>query len=77
MRSTGRRAVKTKPLPAPNWAKCQLCQSIIHSKHSRDVVTCSCGAITLGGGSSMPYCLAEDKNNVIFLDRIGNPKRSQ
>lgn len=33
-----------------NKAKCLLCQDVIESKHRRDFVTCSCGALSVDGG---------------------------
>lgn len=54
-----------------NRAKCKLCQSIIESFHSTDYVTCSCGEISLDGGSDM-IVYANDLNNIIRVDDQGN-----
>lgn len=35
-----------------NVAKCKKCGDIINSVHRHDFVTCSCGAISIDGGSN-------------------------
>ena len=34
-----------------NQAKCLLCEDVIVSKHRHDFVTCSCGNLSVDGGS--------------------------
>ena len=46
--------------------KCRGCNDIIQSKHRRDFVTCSCGAVSIDGGCSCPRILG-DLSNVIRL----------
>lgn len=54
-----------------NRAKCKLCQSIIESFHSTDLVNCKCGHIFVDGGSAM-LCGASDWNNFLRVDDEGN-----
>jgi hypothetical protein len=54
-----------------NRAKCKICQSIIESMHSTDLVLCKCGAISLDGGDAM-RCAANDWSNFLRVDDEGN-----
>lgn len=61
-------------------AKCRLCNDIIESKHRHDYVTCSCGEISVDGGSEYMHCRANDEKNFILLDDEGNeiiPKKKE
>jgi hypothetical protein len=51
-----------------NRAKCRLCNEIIESLHQHDFQSCSCGEISVDGGTSYYRCLAKDIKNFI---RIG------
>lgn len=61
-------------LTLKNRAKCKLCNDIIESVHRHDYVTCSCGEISIDGGSGGGYirCRANDSNNLIRLDDEDN-----
>ncbi len=54
-----------------NRAKCKLCQSIIESYHSTDLVLCKCGEIQVEGGESM-RCAAKDWGNFLRVDDESN-----
>lgn len=54
-----------------NIAKCKKCQSIIESFHSTDYVSCSCGEISVDGGSAM-RCAAKSWSNFARIDDEGN-----
>ena len=54
-----------------NRAKCRLCQSVIESFHSQDLVECKCGEIAVYGGLSM-QCSAKNWSNLIRVDDEGN-----
>ena len=54
-----------------NRAKCKLCQTIIESMHSTDLVLCKCGAISVDGGDGM-RCAANDWNNFLRVDDEGH-----
>lgn len=34
----------------PNKAKCLECETVLHSRHRHDFVTCECGSLSLDGG---------------------------
>lgn len=53
-----------------NKAKCKLCEDIIESFHSTDLVMCSCGEISVDGGDSMK-CSANDFKNFLRIDEEG------
>jgi hypothetical protein len=59
-----------------NRAKCKLCLSIIESCHPTDLVVCKCGEIELNGGDAM-YSRANDYNNFLRVDDLGNEKAVQ
>lgn len=54
-----------------NRAKCKLCQSIIESFHSTDLVACKCTEIYVDGGTALA-CGANDWNNFLRVDDEGN-----
>jgi len=54
-----------------NRAKCKLCNSVIESFHDTDYVMCSCGAISVDGGSAM-RCSAIKWENFVRVDDEGN-----
>lgn len=54
-----------------NRAKCKLCESIIESFHSTDMVQCKCGEISVDGGEAL-YCAAKDWHNFLRVDDMGN-----
>lgn len=54
-----------------NRAKCKLCQSIIESFHSSDLVLCKCGEISVDGGDGLK-CAAKDWSNFLRVDDEGN-----
>lgn len=55
-----------------NRAKCRLCNDIIESKHNQDHVSCSCGQISIDGGSEYYRCLAIDWENFIRIADDGS-----
>ena len=57
-----------------NRAKCKLCNSIIESFHSTDLVLCKCGEIEVDGGDAL-RCRAKDWNNFLRVDDQGNEIR--
>jgi hypothetical protein len=54
-----------------NRAKCKLCNSIIESYHSTDLVLCKCGEISVDEGEALK-CFARDWNNFLRVDDQGN-----
>lgn len=54
-----------------NRAKCKLCQSVIESYHSTDLVLCKCGEIEVDGGDAM-RCRAQNWDNFLRVDDEGN-----
>ena len=50
------------PTLVANIVACTVCNDIIHSKHQRDFVTCSCGMISIDGGCSCPRTLGDLSN---------------
>ena len=54
-----------------NRAKCKLCNSIIESFHSTDLVFCTCGEIGLDKGEGMK-CIAKDWKNFLRVDDQDN-----
>src|SRR5438874_1240538 len=38
-----------------NVARCNACGSVVESTHPWDVATCSCGALTVSGGTARPH----------------------
>lgn len=54
-----------------NRAKCKLCDSIIESKHDRDMCECNCGEISVMGGSKLG-CSAKNWNNFLRVDDEDN-----
>jgi thymidylate synthase len=54
-----------------NRAKCKLCQDIIESFHSTDLVICKCGEIYVDAGESMK-CGAGNWDNFLRVDDEGN-----
>ena len=54
-----------------NRARCKLCQSVIESFHSTDLVLCKCGEIFVEGGDAL-RCGASDWNNFLRVDDEGN-----
>jgi hypothetical protein len=55
-----------------NRAKCKLCNDIIESKHNHDMVSCSCGQISIDGGDEYFRCLAIDWDNFIRIADDGS-----
>lgn len=53
-----------------NRAKCKLCQTIIESFHSTDLVLCQCGEISVDGGDAM-RCAAKNWDNFLRVDDNG------
>ncbi len=54
-----------------NRAKCKLCNSVIESFHDTDYVMCSCGAISVDGGTAM-RCAAVKWEHFVRVDDEGN-----
>jgi hypothetical protein len=54
-----------------NIAKCNLCNKVIESFHSTDMVMCACGEIYVYGGTGM-YCGAKHWENFSRIDEDGN-----
>ncbi len=54
-----------------NRAKCKLCETIIESFHTTDLVPCKCGEIFVDGGNGLK-CGANDWNNFLRVDDLGN-----
>lgn len=54
-----------------NRAKCKKCNDIIESLNDRDTCGCSCGEISVSGGSKMG-CAAADWSNFLRVDDDGN-----
>lgn len=50
-----------------NRAKCKLCNSIIESFHSSDLVNCKCGHIFVDGGNAL-LCGASNWDNFLRVD---------
>lgn len=48
-----------------------MCNSVIESFHDTDYVMCSCGAISVDGGTSM-RCAANDWKNFVRVDDEGH-----
>lgn len=57
-----------EPTLVANIVKCTVCNDIIHSKHSRDFVTCSCGACFLDGGDSYSRWGGASTNTSVWSD---------
>ena len=55
-----------------NRAKCRLCNSILESFHRNDYVSCSCGEISIDGGSEYLRCSAKNWANFLRVDDEGN-----
>ena len=55
-----------------NRAKCRLCNDIIESKHNHDMVSCSCGQISIDGDTEYYRCLAIDWTNFIRIGEDGS-----
>lgn len=55
-----------------NRAKCKLCKKVIESFHEFDYVCCSCGEISISGGSYKYECYANDFSNFLRVDEEGN-----
>ncbi len=51
-----------------NRAKCKLCQSIIESFHREDYVECSCGEISVHGGTDHYGVSYRDASNFLRVD---------
>src|SRR5271166_4679007 len=58
--------------PIKNRAKCKLCKDILESFHQHDYVTCTCGEISIDGGTSYWRCAAKNWENFLRLDDNGN-----
>jgi hypothetical protein len=54
-----------------NRAKCKLCKDEIESLTLHDYVSCSCGEISIDGGSQHLGCHAKDFGNFLRLDDDG------
>lgn len=54
-----------------NRAKCLKCKSVIESFHRYDFVSCSCGEISLDGGTDYLRVLAKDWANIVRIDDEG------
>jgi|SRR6185312_6554770 len=54
-----------------NRAKCKKCNKVIESFHLHDYVNCSCGEISVSGGSNM-YCAAINWDNFLRVDDMDN-----
>jgi len=54
-----------------NRAKCKLCESIIESKHERDICECNCGEISVMGGDRLG-CTAKDWKHFLRVDDNDN-----
>lgn len=54
-----------------NRAKCKLCEDIIESFHSTDMVICKCGGVYVDGGESMK-CGASSWDIFLRVDDEGN-----
>ncbi len=55
-----------------NRAKCKKCSSIIESFHQYEIVSCSCGEISIDGGTDHFGCAAIDFTNFLRVDDEGN-----
>lgn len=55
-----------------NRAKCRLCGDIIESKHQHDYVSCSCGSISVDGGSTYHRARFKERSHFICIDDNGN-----
>lgn len=55
-----------------NRAKCKKCGDIIESKSQNDMVSCSCGEISIDGGSEHFRCLAIDWSNFLRVADDGS-----
>jgi hypothetical protein len=54
-----------------NRAKCRLCGDILESFTQLDVVTCSCGEISIAGGNYELISWAKDYGNFLRVDESG------
>lgn len=54
-----------------NRAKCALCKDTLESFHEHDRVECSCGEISISGGSMRFYASAKDFKNFLRVDDEG------
>lgn len=55
-----------------NQAKCKKCGDVIRSKNRHDFVSCSCGAISVDGGSWYARRVAIDLNDIEELSENYN-----
>ena len=55
-----------------NRAKCKLCGDIIESTYRHDMVSCSCGEISVDGGNDYHRAVFNNKENFIKIDDEGN-----
>lgn len=55
-----------------NRAKCKLCQDIIESLSQHDFVSCSCGEISIDGGTAYYRVSVKDFKNFLRVDDEGN-----
>lgn len=54
-----------------NKAECRLCGDVIESTHRHDFKTCSCGEISVDGGTSyISRSWAKDQANIIELSEF-------
>lgn len=54
-----------------NQAKCRLCRDVIESLALADIVTCSCGEITIWGGAYELRSNAKDYKNFLRISESG------
>lgn len=55
-----------------NRAKCKLCKDVLESFHRYDHVSCSCGEISIDGGSDIYGASARNFDNFLRLDDEDN-----
>ena len=55
-----------------NRAKCGLCLQIIESLHAHDLQVCSCGEISLTGGTTYYKAICKDPKNLLLIDEDGH-----
>jgi hypothetical protein len=59
--------IRTRQLVIRNRAQCRLCGDVIESAHRHDFVSCSCGEISVDGGTAYLRRAARDFSNLIDL----------
>jgi hypothetical protein len=54
-----------------NRIKCKLCGDTVESMHDSDLQICSCGEISVDGGTSSYKATCKDPKNLLLIDEDG------